>query len=103
MAKAYFETAPVLCPLERTELYMHLFLRQAFAGNNPNQAVILTPQVKPAGFGATAVNDWTIADGLDPNANIVARAEGFSMQIVTPNRSWYSTFNMVFQIGRAHV
>ncbi|CAM0875223.1 unnamed protein product [Alopecurus aequalis] len=100
MVKAYYETAPVQCPLQRTELYMHLFLRQAFGGNNPNQAVILAPQVKPDGFGGTAVSDWTIADGLEPNANIVARAEGFHMQIVTPNKSWYSTFNIVFQDDR---
>jgi hypothetical protein len=102
MAQTYYETAPVQCPLQRTELYMHLFLRQASAGPNLNQAEILHPDVKPLtpGFGVTAASDWTIADGLGPNQKIVARARGFHMQTGITNTSWYTSFNMVFEDAR---
>ncbi|XBJ24575.1 hypothetical protein VPH35_002429 [Triticum aestivum] len=90
MAQAYYQTAPVQCPLQRTELYMHLFLRQAAAG----------PNLQPSGFGVTAASDWTIADRLEPSAKIVARAKGFHMQTGITNTSWYTSFNMVFEDER---
>ncbi|KAF6983892.1 LOW QUALITY PROTEIN: hypothetical protein CFC21_001983 [Triticum aestivum] len=100
MAQAYYQTAPVQCPLQRTELYMHLFLRQAAAGPNRNQSEILNPKVQPSGFGVTAASDWTIADRLEPSAKIVARAKGFHMQTGITNTSWYTSFNMVFEDER---
>ncbi|EEC66746.1 hypothetical protein OsI_33110 [Oryza sativa Indica Group] len=97
---AYYEIAPVECPLQQNELYMHLYLRQADRGPNRDQEVILNPKVRPNDFGLTATTAWTISDSLDPNAKIVARAEGFHMQTSYNNTSWYASFNIVFEDDR---
>lgn len=97
---AYYEIAPVECPLQQNELYMHLYLRQADRGPNRDQEVILNPKVRPNDFGLTAATAWTISDSLDPSAKIVARAEGFHMQTSYNNTSWYASFNIVFEDDR---
>ncbi|RLN33344.1 hypothetical protein C2845_PM03G29680 [Panicum miliaceum] len=74
MAQPYYEVASAPCPLQRNELYMHLYLRQTGTGPDRTQDEILNPKVEPSGFGLTHAIDWPIAVGPEPGAKIVARA-----------------------------
>uniref|UniRef100_J3N1U3 Dirigent protein n=1 Tax=Oryza brachyantha TaxID=4533 RepID=J3N1U3_ORYBR len=61
--------------------------------------LILNPKVRPNDFGVTAAAA-TISESLDPNAKVVARAEGFHMQTSYSGTSWYASFNIVFEDDR---
>uniref|UniRef100_A0A0D9ZY45 Dirigent protein n=1 Tax=Oryza glumipatula TaxID=40148 RepID=A0A0D9ZY45_9ORYZ len=52
----------------------------------------------PSGLGTGLIHDWSLTTGLDPNVNIVGRAQGW--HIVASQSSpanWYLSQNIVFQ------
>lgn len=94
---AFYAIASLLCTLAQSELYMHLYVNQINGGANQNQAVV----INTGGFGITVITDWPIADGPEPNATVVGRAQGlhFLSSSVASN-SWYTSMNLVFEDTR---
>ncbi|TVU30711.1 hypothetical protein EJB05_22346, partial [Eragrostis curvula] len=98
-----FNIAPVsnCTPLRQNELHAHLFLHHTVLGANHNQASIAEPGHRN-GFGSTIVNDWAVTDSLGPEARVVARARGIHIQAGLDTKSYYVSFNMIFDDGRVH-
>lgn len=87
------------CP-QQTVFQLVLFLHQFATGANQNQQVLIGSSY-PNGFGTTAVMDWFVTNTSDPNAFVVARAEGLHTQAgQTKSNMWYTTFNLVFEDER---
>uniref|UniRef100_A0ACD5ZQC2 Uncharacterized protein n=1 Tax=Avena sativa TaxID=4498 RepID=A0ACD5ZQC2_AVESA len=95
----YFQSSPVSPDtIQQTEVLLHLYAYQRLPEfPNSNQKVLLDPK-SPYCFGTLAVNDWTIYDSLadDPNANIVARAQGLHLGADMAAWNWFICFNLVF-------
>ncbi|CAL4903576.1 unnamed protein product [Urochloa decumbens] len=99
MAAPYFTIAPRQYVLCQNEVNMKLYLHQVVQGPNQNQVAVV-PSSQPAGFGTIAVNDWTVIDGPNPSANIVARAKGMHIQADQANVGWYTSLLIIFEDGR---
>ncbi|GJN27824.1 hypothetical protein PR202_gb15877 [Eleusine coracana subsp. coracana] len=97
---AYYAIAPLLCMLVQRELYMHLYMHQIVTEPNLNQGGVVGPP-NPNGFGSTFVTNWLLANGPDPNATLIGRAEGILMKTSQANLDhWYSSMNFVFKDTR---
>jgi hypothetical protein len=46
------------------------------------------------------VHDWILAEGPNPNENVVGRLQGFHIQAGQAFTSWYTSHIMLFQNGR---
>ncbi|KAF6987081.1 hypothetical protein CFC21_004759 [Triticum aestivum] len=83
-----------------SEINLRLYLHQIAAGSGTNQVAIVASN-QPAGFGTTAVNDWTVIDGPNPGtATIVARTKGMHVQADVGGPGWFNYFSMVFEDAR---
>ena len=83
-----------------SEINLRLYLHQIAAGSGTNQVAIVASS-QPAGFGTTAVNDWTVIDGSNPGtATIVARTKGMHVQADVGGPGWFNYFSMVFEDAR---
>ncbi|EAZ20385.1 dirigent protein 2-like [Oryza sativa Japonica Group] len=86
------------CP-QQCEVKLHYYLHQFRAGaNHPNRNEEFVTSGGPSGLGAGLIHDWSLTTGLDPNVNIVGRAQGW--HIVASQSSpanWYLSQNIVFQ------
>ncbi|XP_047043248.1 mannose/glucose-specific lectin-like [Lolium rigidum] len=65
-----------------------------------NQLVIVNPPNTVKGFGVTAANDWTIRDGPDATANVVARARGFHIADGKADTNWLFCHSILFTDAR---
>lgn len=86
------------CP-QQCEVKLHYYLHQFRAGaDHPNRNEEFVTSGGPSGLGAGLIHDWSLTTGLDPNVNIVGRAQGW--HIVASQSSpanWYLSQNIVFQ------
>ncbi|KAK1677527.1 hypothetical protein QYE76_038375 [Lolium multiflorum] len=94
---AYFTSAPVTQEIPQTELNFHLYMYQWMEGTpsgNEKRAVAVGGR---NAFGSIYANDWTMYDGPDPNANLVARVQGVhtNCDMVLPD-SWLVCASIVF-------
>jgi hypothetical protein len=94
---AYFTSAPVTKEIPQTELNFHLYMYQWMEGTpsgNEKRAVAVGGR---NAFGSIYANDWTMYDGPDPNANLVARVQGVhtNCDMVLPD-SWLVCASIVF-------
>uniref|UniRef100_A0ACD5WG20 Uncharacterized protein n=1 Tax=Avena sativa TaxID=4498 RepID=A0ACD5WG20_AVESA len=98
---AYFQSAPLSRATQKNELHFHLYMHQHLQGepNGGNQQVVVDSK-RPQSFGCIAANDWTIYDGLGPDANLVARAQGLHVGAGMAKENWFVCFNMVFTDDR---
>ncbi|CAM0907874.1 unnamed protein product [Alopecurus aequalis] len=67
------------------------YLRQIYAGPNPNQTPVIEGEAGSE-YGRTLVNNWAIYDSLAPEAELVAYGRGIHVNAV----DWYNSFIMVF-------
>lgn len=89
---------PCECPQEN-EIRLHMYLHQFPAWpnvSNPNEVGVIA-SAQPIGFGQMYVHDWFLTIGPNPNAKIVARAQGFHLQAGQTATSWYTSHIIVFQ------
>ena len=100
MTTPYFTIAPCQYVLCQNEVNMKLYLHQVVQGQPNQNQVAIVPSSQPAGFGTIAVNDWTVIDGPNPNAKIVARAKGMHIQADQANAGWYTSLLIIFEDGR---
>lgn len=93
---SYYQTGPVSQEVQEKEHLLHLYMYQRLEGSpDGNQKVIVNPNL-PHLFGCLAVNDWAIYDGILPNANLVARAQGHHIGAGSSGESWTFLTNFVF-------
>lgn len=88
-------------PFQEHELHMHLFLHtigEGLAGANQKEVV---GSKAPRNFGAVGVQDWDLRDGPDPNAKLIARAQGmYCYARVKEDGGCYNSFCIVFEDAR---
>ncbi|OEL25653.1 hypothetical protein BAE44_0013329 [Dichanthelium oligosanthes] len=99
MATPYFTISSCQYVLCQNEVNMKLYLHQVVQGPNKNQEAMV-PSSHPLGFGTVAVNDWTVIDGPNPNAKIVARAKGMHIMADQAGAGWYTSLLIIFEDGR---
>lgn len=91
-----FQITPCVALVENNEInFRSLYLYHTYVGPKPNQSTIINAN-SATGLGSTAVNNWTVYDGLGPNATVVARAQG--LHIYAGN--WHNSFSLVFEVER---
>ncbi|KAL5224485.1 hypothetical protein ABZP36_011124 [Zizania latifolia] len=86
------------CP-QQCEINLHYYLHQFRAGpNHPNRNEEFVTTGGPSGLGAGLIHDWSLTTGVDANANIVGRAQGWHIvaSLGSPT-NWYISQNIVFQ------
>ncbi|EMS67500.1 hypothetical protein TRIUR3_29786 [Triticum urartu] len=89
-----FDATPFGGSVENTEFqFSRLYWHHIYSGPSPNQLDITSADAK-TGWGQTTVHNWTIYDGVGPNAKLVARAQGLHLYAGT----WHNTFNILFEI-----
>lgn len=93
---------PSLCPCncpKENETRLQIYLHQYPAWPNvpkPNEVGVIS-SAQPIGFGQTYVDDWFLTKGLDPNQNIIGRAQGYHIQAGQTVTSWYTSHIFVFE------
>jgi hypothetical protein len=93
---SYYQTGPCQEVKQKEHLF-HLYMYQHVEGKpGANQLGI----VNPGHFGTTAVIDWIVRDGLAPDANIVARAQGLGIQANMTGETWLMCYTMLFSDER---
>lgn len=94
---ATFQITPVL--EERNELNFHgLYLYHTPLGPNRNQESLVSKN----GLGSLVGNNWEVRDGPDPNAKIIARAQGMHMNTGV-NQIWQNFFCLTFEDDRYYI
>lgn len=83
--------------VENTKIsFRNLYLRRFSSGPDKNQLVLIDGYGS-TDLGLTAANNWAIYDGIGPEAELVARAQGLHTNVAG---NWYNSFIMVFEIQR---
>lgn len=91
---ANFQITPVLA--ESNEInFSGLYLYHTPLGPNSNQVSLVSKD----GLGSLVGNNWEIRDGPDPNAKVVARAQGLHMNPGN-NGGWQNFFGILFEDDR---
>lgn len=91
-----FQITPCVALVENNEInFRSLYLYHTYLGPKLNQSGIVNAN-SATGLGATVVNNWTVYDGTDPNATLVARAQGLHINA----GNWHNTFSLVFEVER---
>jgi len=91
---ATFQITPVL--VERNELkFSGLYMYHTTSGPNRNQESLVSKN----GLGSLVANNWEVRDGPDPNAKVIARAQGMHMNTGV-NQIWQNFFCLAFEDGR---
>ena len=91
---ATFQITPAL--VERNELkFSGLYLYHTTSGPNRNQESLVSKN----GLGSLVGNNWEVRDGPDPNAKVIARAQGMHMNTGV-NQIWQNFFCLAFEDGR---
>ncbi|XP_066333381.1 uncharacterized protein [Miscanthus floridulus] len=91
----YPQNRPVTQQSEGTVFNRKLYMHQIFDGPDYNQ-VNIANLGQPQMFGCTNVHDYPIYDSLDPNAKIVARAQGLHTETCLDYDNWFHWSRLVF-------
>ncbi|XP_066333383.1 uncharacterized protein [Miscanthus floridulus] len=92
----YPQSRPVTQQSEGTVFNRKLYMHQIFDGPDYNHVNIANPG-QPQMFGCTNVHDYPIYDSLDPNAKIVARAQGLHTETCLDYDNWFHWSRLVFR------
>ncbi|VAH84036.1 unnamed protein product [Triticum turgidum subsp. durum] len=92
---SYFQTTTLQQEIQPKELHFHLYMFQHWRDRQQNQQVI-TDLKHPNNFGLSAVNDWAIRDGPNPQAKIVARARGLHFGTAIDETVYFHSFVIIF-------
>jgi hypothetical protein len=95
----YPQCRPVTQQSEGTVYNRKLYMHQIFDGPDYNQ-VNIADLGQPQMFGCTNVHDYPIYDSLDPNAKIVARAQGLHTETCLDYDNWFQWSRLVFSDER---
>jgi len=95
----YPQSRPVTQQSEGTVFNRKLYMHQIFDGPDYNHVNIANPG-QPQMFGCTNVHDYPIYDSLDPNAKIVARAQGLHTETCLDYDNWFHWSRLVFRDER---
>ncbi|KAJ3709103.1 hypothetical protein LUZ61_012811 [Rhynchospora tenuis] len=98
MSSSNIETSPA-----ENEVQVILFLHHTYGGAGKNQVDVARAQDGDSNsFGAVAVNDWQLTGSLDPNGQVIARAQG--MHFLADRNSqpsgWFNILAIAFQGDR---
>ena len=95
---ATFEITPVVT--ERSELkFSGLNMSHDIpSGPNRNQESLVSKN----GLGSLVANNWVVRDGPNPNAKVIARAQGMHMNTGV-NQTWQNFLCLTFEDDRYYL
>jgi len=94
---ATFEITPVVT--ERNELkFSGLYMYHIPSGPNRNQESLVSKN----GLGSLVANNWVVRDGPNPNAKVIARAQGMHMNTGV-NQTWQNFLCLTFEDDRYYL
>jgi hypothetical protein len=89
------ESGPITPESRESEYNINLYMYQTIGGPNSNQVNIADPK-QPQMFGYTNVHDYPVYDSLEPNATLVARAQGLHAETSMNYNDWFHWSSIVF-------
>ncbi|KAL6650570.1 hypothetical protein ACP70R_009495 [Stipagrostis hirtigluma subsp. patula] len=91
------QVTPCMSLAECNELnFQGLYMYHTYSGGPKANQVTVVDNMSKGSIGTIAVNNWAIYDGPDPNAKVVAHAQGLHMHA----GNWHNSFSLVFENER---
>ncbi|KAJ4747811.1 Dirigent protein [Rhynchospora pubera] len=92
-----FQALPLQLNADLKQFYFHVYLHQIFDGDKKNTITAISPNSDFPNFGQLSIMDAPLWGYLN-QTNLIARAQGVSIQSDQKTYGWHMSFNIEFEM-----